>query len=169
MAKITEIEFRPFQSADRDASVALLDSDPWRRLGYEPEDWDRLLVTPLREREGIVAVAAGEVVGLAIVRPRFLAGDYLELFAVAAAARGRGVGAALLGHVESIVFTRARNLFVCVSDFNEGAGRFYARNGYARVGAFPELLIRGSSELLLRKTSGPIREAGPRTPAQMSK
>ncbi len=158
MPAAADVAIRPFEATDRDPAVALLDSDPWRRLGYTAADWTRLLATPLREREGFVAVTGARVAGLALVRPRFLAGDYLELFAVAAPARGRGVGAALLGHVESVVFARARNLFVCVSDFNEGARRFYARHGYAVAGSLPELLVRGSAELLLRKTSGPVRQ-----------
>jgi len=157
MTAAADVVIRPFAAADRSAVVALLDSDPWRRLGYTTSDWNRLLATPLDGREGFVPVADGRVAGVALVRPRFLAGDYLELFAVAAAARGRGLGAALLAHLESVVFARARNFFVCVSDFNEGARRFYARHGYVQVGALPDLLIRGSAELLLRKSTGPVR------------
>lgn len=149
---------RPFQAEDREAVVALLDADPWRRLGYTAADWTRLLTVPLEGREGYVAVTSATVAGLALVRPRFLAGDYLELFAVAAPARGRGLGATLLKHVEGIVFARARNFFVCVSDFNDGARRFYARQGYEHVGTLPDLLVRGSAELLLRKSVGPMRE-----------
>ena len=137
--------------------IALLDSDPWRRLGYGREDWLRLLATPLDGREAWVAMTPNDVVGLALVRPRFLAGDYLELFAVAEAARGKRCGATLLAHVEAVTFARGRNLFVCVSDFNGGAQRFYARQGYDHVGTLPDLLVAGSAELLLRKTAGPVR------------
>src|SRR5262245_50479079 len=118
----------------------------------------RLLAPPLQGREAWVATVETEVCGLAVVRSPFRAGDYLELFAVAEAARGRGVGATLLRHVEAVAFARARNLFVCVSDFNDRARRFYARHGYAHVGALPDLLVRGSAELLLRKTAGPVRD-----------
>ena len=158
MPPAADVAIRPFSADDRDAAVALLDSDPWRRLGYTRADWLRLLQTPLEGREGFVAVADGAVSGLALVRPRFLGGDYLELFAVAAAARGRGLGATLLAHLETVVFARARNFFVCVSDFNEGARRFYARHGYVQVGMLPDLLIHGSAELLLRKSIGPLRD-----------
>jgi len=152
-----DVVIRPFTAEDRPAVIALLDSDPWRRLGYAAADWNRLLTTPLEGREGLVLVADGAVSGLALVRRNFLAGDYLELFAVAAGVRGRGLGAVLLGHLESMVFARARNFFVCVSDFNEGARRFYTRHGYAHVGTLPDLLVRGSAELLLRKSAGPVR------------
>jgi GNAT superfamily N-acetyltransferase len=152
-----DVVVRPFAAADREAAIALLDSDPWRRLGYGRDDWLRLLAMPLVDREAWVATAEERVVGLAVVRPRFLAGDYLELFAVAETARGKRYGATLLGHVERVVFARARNFFVCVSDFNSGARRFYAQQGYVHVGTLPDLLVGGSAELLLRKTTGPVR------------
>jgi [ribosomal protein S18]-alanine N-acetyltransferase len=152
-----DVVIRPLAAEDRPAVIALLDSDPWRRLGYSAADWNRLLATPLEGRDGLVLVAGGAVSGLALVRRNFLAGDYLELFAVAAAVRGRGLGAAFLAHLESMVFARARNFFVCVSDFNDGARRFYASHGYAHVGTLPDLLVRGSAELLLRKSTGPVR------------
>ena len=157
MTAAADVVIRAFAADDRPAVIALLDSDPWRRLGYSAADWNRLLATPLEGREGLVLVADGAVSGLALVRRNFLAGDYLELFAVAAAVRGRGLGAAFLAHLESMVFARARNFFVCVSDFNDGARRFYASHGYAHVGTLPDLLVRGSAELLLRKSAGPVR------------
>jgi ribosomal-protein-alanine N-acetyltransferase len=152
-----DVAIRPFAVTDREAAIALLDSDPWRRLGYGRDDWLRLLATPLVDREAWVATTGDTVAGLAVVRPRFLTGDYLEVFAVAEAVRGQRCGAVLLAHVERVVFARARNFFVCVSDFNLGARRFYARHGYARVGTLPDLLVGGSAELLLRKTTGPLR------------
>jgi GNAT superfamily N-acetyltransferase len=139
----------------------LAGSDPWRRLGYTRDDFVSVLTSPLGEREATVAAIGPKPVGLAVVRPRFLAGDYLEILAVADGTRGRGVGAALLGHVEQRAFARAPNLFVCVSDFNLAARRFYARCDYAEVGSLPDLLVAGSAEVLLRKTRGPAR-SGPR-------
>jgi hypothetical protein len=57
--------------------------------------------------------------------------------------------------LEELVFARGKNLFVCVSDFNHDARRFYQRHKYHEVGAIPNLLIAGSAEILLRKTIGP--------------
>src|SRR5439155_634315 len=87
------------------------------------------MLTALGGREGFVLETDARVVGLALVRPRFLVGDYLELFVVDAGVRGQGLGAVLLEHVERVTFGRGQNLFVCVSDFNAGARRFYARQG----------------------------------------
>jgi ribosomal protein S18 acetylase RimI-like enzyme len=147
--------------------VALLaSSEPWRTLGYVAADWRRLLGGPLANRDAWVIAADGRARGIAIVRRGFLAGDYLELLAIDETSRSRGLGAQLFAHCEADVFARTRNFFVCVSDFNDGARRFYRRHGYAQVGRLDELLIPGSAEILLRKTTGPQRRERASTPAR---
>lgn len=151
---------RPLEPRDVRPLVALLaSSEPWLTLGYDATGWRRLLRGPLAHRDAWVIAEDGRARGIAIVRRGFLAGDYLELLAVDASVRGSGLGARLLEHCEADVFARARNFFVCVSDFNHGARRFYRRHGYAQVGRLDDLLIAGSAELLLRKTAGPVRSA----------
>jgi [ribosomal protein S18]-alanine N-acetyltransferase len=162
MSRPADLVLRPLSPDDVPTLVALLaGSDPWLRLGYTREDFVSVLTPPLGEREATVAAIAAQPVGLAVVRPRFLAGDYLEILAVAEGTRGRRIGALLLEHVERRAFARAPNVFVCVSDVNIAARRFYARCGYAEVGPLPDLLVAGSAEILLRKTRGPAR-SGPR-------
>jgi ribosomal protein S18 acetylase RimI-like enzyme len=149
---------RSYKPDDFAAVVRLLaDLDPWKRLNYTASDWERLFRMPLQGREAFVIETGGSVVGVGVLRQRFLFGDYLELFAIAASAQGRGYGRALLAHLEGMVFRRAKNLFVCVSDFNHLARRFYERNGYTEIGPILHLLIPGSSEILLRKTTGPAK------------
>ena len=150
---------RPYRAEDRKAAIAILaDSDPWKRLGYGAADWQRLFEPPLQDREGFIIESDGAVVGLALLRSRFLLGEYVELLAIAPAAQGKGLGRLLLAHLEKLVFARANNLFVCVSDFNDGARRFYRRHGYQEIGPIPDLLVTGSAEILLRKTIGPVRK-----------
>jgi ribosomal protein S18 acetylase RimI-like enzyme len=149
---------RPFAEKDRQAVLdILLTSDPWKRLGYEAEDWDTYFSVLSQGREGYVLEIDGTVAGFAVLRPRFLFGDYLELFAVAGWARGRQVGGHLLTHLESITFARGTNLFACVSDFNLSARQFYKKHGYQEVGTIKDFLIPGSAEILVRKTVGPAR------------
>jgi ribosomal protein S18 acetylase RimI-like enzyme len=153
-----EPTIRAYRSDDGPAVVRILaESEPWKTLGYHAADWQPLFAPLPDGREGYVLETEGAVAGIALVKPRVLLGDYLELLVVAPAARGRGLGGALLRHAEQVVFARARNLFVCVSDFNEGARRFYARHGYEVVGPIPDLLVRGKAEILMRKTIGPAR------------
>jgi ribosomal protein S18 acetylase RimI-like enzyme len=146
------------QPEDRAAVVQLLgDSDPWRTLGYTATDWERIFCPTPQGRDSYVAEIDGRVAGIAIVRQKFLAGDYLELVGVAEWARKKGVGHRLLAHIEELVFGRAKNLFACVSDFNAQARAFYKKEGYQEIGPMPNFLIPGSAEILLRKTAGPAR------------
>lgn len=152
------LEIRRMEACDSDAVVAILSSsDPWLRLGYTRQDWLGLFRPVPVDREAYVAERNGEVAGFAVVRPAYMLGDYLNLLAVAASHRGHGVGVQLIEHVERIVFARTKNFFVCVSDFNVDARRFYARLGYEEVGALTNLIVAGASEILLRKTVGPLR------------
>jgi len=149
---------RAYQAGDLDAVVRLLNElEPWRRLRYTAADWEKLFAMPLQGREAFVLEADGGLAGIGVLRRTFLVGDYLELLAVAAPAQGKGHGRSLLAHVEGVAFRRAKNLFVCVSDFNQQGRRFYERNGYQPVGPIPDLLVQGSSEILMRKTTGPAR------------
>ncbi|MDE3050785.1 MAG: GNAT family N-acetyltransferase [Nitrospirota bacterium] len=157
---MTDPIVRPMTAEDRAAVIELLaGSDPWKRLGYQAGDWD-IYFTPLPQgRDSYVVDQNGNVAGIAIVRQKFLLGDYLELLAVADWARGKGLGGKLLGHIEPIVFGRATNLFACVSDFNAQARAFYKKQGYQEIGPMPNFLIPGSAEILLRKTAGPARKS----------
>ena len=157
---MTDPIIRPMTAEDRAAVIELLaGSDPWKRLGYQAGDWD-IYFTPLPQgRDSYVVDQNGNVAGIAIVRQKFLLGDYLELLAVADWARGTGLGGKLLGHIEPIVFGRATNLFACVSDFNAQARAFYKKHGYQEIGPMPNFLIPGSAEILLRKTAGPARKS----------
>ncbi|HMU55188.1 MAG TPA: GNAT family N-acetyltransferase [Nitrospira sp.] len=148
---------RIMRPEDREPVIRLLlASDPWKRLGHTAADWERYFAPLPQGRDSYVAEQGGLAAGIAVVRRKFLLGDYLELFGVAEAARSRGLGGRLLAYVESLVFARAKNLFICVSDFNEPARRFYRKHGYQEIGAIPDLLIPGSAEVLLRKTTGPF-------------
>lgn len=157
---MTDPIMRSMTADDRAAVIELLaGSDPWKRLGYQTTDWDSYF-TPLPPgRDSYVVEQDGTVAGIAIVRQKFLLGDYLELFGVADRARGTGLGGRLLAHVETLVFARVNNLFACVSDFNDQGRRFYKKQGYQEIGPMPNFLVSGSAEILLRKTIGPARES----------
>ncbi|MBK5281597.1 MAG: GNAT family N-acetyltransferase [Nitrospiraceae bacterium] len=155
---MTDPIVRPMMTEDRAAVMELLaDSDPWKRLGYQASDWESYFTPLPQSRDSYVVDQAGRIAGIAAVRQKFLLGDYLELLGVANWARGKGLGGRLLAHVEAVVFARAKNLFVCVSDFNDQGRHFYKNQGYQEIGPMPNFLIPGSAEILLRKTNGPAR------------
>jgi ribosomal protein S18 acetylase RimI-like enzyme len=75
--------------------------------------------------------------------------EYLRLIGVRADCAARGLGAALLSEVEARA--TSRDLILLVSDFNEGAQRFYKRMGYAQIGAIPGYVLPDVTELIFRK------------------
>ncbi|HXY42001.1 MAG TPA: GNAT family N-acetyltransferase [Vicinamibacteria bacterium] len=125
-------------------------SDPWVTLGRSLESCRETCGRPGYEL--LVARGAGAPVGFALVHPRGVAGSpYLASIAVAALARGRGVGRRLLAFVEDRYRPQARHFFLCVSSFNEGARRLYERQGYEKVGVLEDYVIDGASEVLMHK------------------
>lgn len=157
---MNDSHIRAMQAEDRAEIVQLLgESDPWRTLGYTIADWNRIFCPLPQGRDSYVAELDGRVAGVALVKQKFLLGDYLELLGVAEWARQKGIGGLLLKHVEHLVFERTKNLFACVSDFNQSARDFYKKQGYQEIGPMPNFLIPGSAEILLRKTAGPTRKA----------
>lgn len=101
----------------------------------------------------LVAEAGGRLAGLAwYLRAGTLGmGGYLRLLAVLGRAQGAGVGARLLEAWEAEAARESRHAFLLVSDFNEGAQRFYERHGYARRGELPGLVLADVAELLYWK------------------
>jgi ribosomal-protein-alanine N-acetyltransferase len=156
---MTDSIVRLMTAEDRSEVIELLAfSDPWKRLGYQANDWNSYFAPLPEGRDSYVVEQSRRVAGIAVVRRKFLLGDYVELLGVADWARGKGLGGLLLAHVEASVFSRAKNLFACVSDFNDQARHFYRKQGYLEIGPIPNFLIPGSAEILLRKSAGPARE-----------
>ena len=57
---------------------------------------------------------------------------------------------------EQRILKESPNVFMCVSSFNHGARRLYERQGYKMVGELTDYIVEGYSEILLRKTRGPL-------------
>ena len=129
-------------------------SEPWITLGRGYEASLALLVNP--DREVHVAVSADVVAGFAILNLHGAFVGYLQTVCVAPDARGRGIGTRLVRFAEERIFRESPNVFLCVSSFNDAARRLYERLGYHLVGELTDYLVAGHSELLYRKTVGPL-------------
>ncbi len=127
------------------------------RYGRDAARIEADLAVGLERGDGLlVEEAAGRVRGLAwfLVAGTFAMGGYLRLIAVVPGATGAGAGTALLEAFEAEVAKTSRHAFLLVSDFNQGAQRFYERHGYARVGAIPGLVLPEVAELVYWKRLG---------------
>ena len=92
--------------------------------------------------------------GFLIINMHGAFAGYIQTVCVAPACRGQGIGSRLVEWAEVRIFRDSPNVFMCVSSFNDGAFRLYQRLGYAVVGELTDYLVRGHSEILLRKTRG---------------
>ncbi len=87
-----------------------------------------------------------------VVRGAFDRSGYVRLLMVDGVWRGLGVGGALLDYAEAYLGAAgAEDVILLVSDFNHAAQRFYRRHGYSQVGALPDYVVQGVSELIYRK------------------
>jgi ribosomal protein S18 acetylase RimI-like enzyme len=90
-----------------------------------------------------------------VPRGAFARSPYLRLLVVAAAATGRGIGAALMEAVEGRARATGPDLFLLVTAENVAAQRFYERRGYRPVGRLEDYVRPGIAEILMRKRTAP--------------
>ncbi|MDP2957806.1 MAG: GNAT family N-acetyltransferase [Longimicrobiales bacterium] len=148
------MEIRGASADDRDWAAALLArSDPWVRLGATYPQCLHVCRDPRYEVS--VARVDGERCGVVILQDKGLAGSpYLKSIAVAEPFRERGLGGALMDFAEARFREESRWFFLCVSSFNARARSFYERRGYVAVGEFPDHVLDGASEIVMRKRLG---------------
>jgi ribosomal protein S18 acetylase RimI-like enzyme len=154
MPKIT---IRPMNEADIGSCAALMAHTPlWQRYGITVEGAAARLADVLASGGTIlVAEESGETAPLGFVwiveRGAFNRSGYIPLIGVDPAHRGGGIGKQLLEAAENHVRQTSQDLFLLCSDFNTDAQRFYEQHGYARVGAIPDYVVAGITELIYRK------------------
>jgi len=143
--------------ADRRHCARIMSSsEPWLTLGRSYESSYELLGDPTREI--YVAKQDDGLAGFIILLMQGALVGYVQTVCVAPEHRNRGVGQKLLAFAEERIFRESPNVFLCVSSFNTGAYRLYLRLGYELIGELKDYIVRGHSELLMRKTRGPLRE-----------
>ncbi len=150
------LTLRPLETdAEAEACAALMAaSEPWLTLGRDYGASLRFLRAPGREK--YLALAGGQFAGFLVLNLQGAFVGYLQTICVAPDLRGKGVGAALVAFAEERIFREHPNVFLCVSSFNPAARRLYERLGYTAVGELPDFIVAGHSELLMRKSRGPL-------------
>ena len=155
------MKIRALATDDEAAQCARLmaGSDPWITLGRGYEASLQRIKDP--SREVYVAIDESSVTGCLILCMVGAFVGYLQTVIVAPDAQGKGIGSQLVEFAEDRIFKESPNAFLCVSSFNSGARRLYERLGYRYVGELSDYIVRGHSELLFRKTRGPLSEFNP--------
>jgi [ribosomal protein S18]-alanine N-acetyltransferase len=145
---------RPIQEAVEEEQCARMSvgEEPWVRFGisYEASLWRMQDAS----KEIYIAELDGQVVGFVIINMKGAFFGYIQTICVAAEQRGQGIGTKLIEWAEERIFSDSPNVFICVSSFNQNAYRLYERLGYSIVGELKDYIVKGYSELLLRKSKG---------------
>ncbi len=129
-------------------------SEPWITLGRSFDTSLAIVRDP--SREVYLGQDESGVAGFLILCMTGAFVGYIQTICVDPRCRGSGLGSRLLEFAEQRIRRVSPNIFMCVSSFNVGARRLYERHGYKVVGELTDYLIEGHSEILLRKTYGPI-------------
>jgi [ribosomal protein S18]-alanine N-acetyltransferase len=134
-------------------------SEPWITLGRNYQASLKIVRDPTRE----VYVARDDsgLAGFLILCMTGAFVGYIQTVCIASGRRGQGLGSRLVAFAEDRVLKESPNVFMCVSSFNHGARRLYERLGYRVVGELSDYIVEGYSEILLRKSIGPLGAFAP--------
>ena len=147
----------PLHSEDVAGCARIMAENPlWQRYGVTLESANQRISAGLAQGAAIlVAGAPADPQGFIwyVEKGAFARSGYIMLIGIDPAMQGRGLGELLMDEAEKILFQSSRDVFLLVSDFNEGAQRFYRRRGYEQVGALPGYVLPDVTELLFRKNS----------------
>lgn len=160
MTKLTQpVSIRPVEADDLLPLAQWIETIPlWQRYGLTASKARLQLMRGLSAGDVLLvadcpAASQERACGLAWCVPggAFGRSMYLRLLGVHPALAGQGIGRALLEQAEAAALDVGSDLFLLVSDFNHDAQRFYRRQGYEQVGAIPDYVVPGVTELIFRK------------------
>jgi ribosomal protein S18 acetylase RimI-like enzyme len=156
MESIENISFK-LTTDPQDISVCAMmmaQSDPWITLDMNYESCLKAFEGPLKE---IYVIEKEKVIaGFVILQTGGTFKGYIQTVCIAEAFRGKGLGKKLLQFCEDRILKISPNIFICVSSFNKGAIKLYEEFGFKLVGELNDFVKVGFTELLLRKSFGPI-------------
>jgi len=153
---------RPIQADDIGVLANLMVATPlWQRYGVTVASATARLHQGFTQNATIAVAETQSATGQPqlggfiwyVTHGAFQRGGYVLLIGVQPTLRSQGIGAALMHHAEQAMYAEVASIFLLVSDFNAAAQRFYQRLGYQRVGAIPDFVLPGVSELIFYKRS----------------
>jgi [ribosomal protein S18]-alanine N-acetyltransferase len=132
----------------------MAESEPWLTLGrtYQVS----LAVVQDPSREVYVARDESGLAGFVILCMTGAFVGYIQTVCIHPDRRGQGLGSKLVEFAEQRILAESPNVFMCVSSFNRDARRLYERLGYQVIGELTDYIVQGHSEILLRKSLGPL-------------
>jgi ribosomal protein S18 acetylase RimI-like enzyme len=150
------MEIRPLASSSEEERCAAMMavSDPWITYGRNYEGCLSSVRQPINEIW--VAAEGDELRGFVMIVMQGALVGYIRVLCVDPNVRGQGLGSQLLAFAEERIFRESPNVFLFVSEFNTRARELYKRLGYEQLVAVRDYIATGYSEVLMRKTIGPL-------------
>ena len=149
------IHMRRMTTADVPALAQFLASDPlWQRYSISEARARRVLEAGLHRGEELhVATMDGQLAGLIwfLLRGTFGRSGYIQLIGVLPPYRRQKVGTRLMALAEQAIGQETDSVFLLTSHFNTRAQAFYQHLGYQQVGAIPDYVVQGITELIFYK------------------
>jgi len=129
-------------------------SDPWITLGMDFDYCLNAFQGPCKET--YILEIENELMGFMILQVCGSFKGYIQALFVRDGERGKGYGRILLDFAEQRILDISPNIFICVSSFNIEAKKLYEEFGFDYVGELKDFVKKGFSELLYRKSVGPL-------------
>ena len=152
------LEIRRLGSHDEAEACArmMAASEPWITLRRDVDA--ALAILTDSERESYVALIEDDLVGFIILVMHGAFVGYIQSVCVTPGRRSVGLGRRLMAFAEERIFRETANVFLNVASFKPQAQRLYERLGYEVVGELRDYIVPGHSEILMRKSTGPLAE-----------
>ena len=135
-------------------ALMMAKSDPWITLGMNYDQCLKAFDGSLKEI--YIIENEKEIAGFVIIQIGGTFKGYIQTICIGEAYRGKGLGKKLLQFCEERILLISPNIFICVSSFNKGAIKLYDEFGFKKIGELENFVKEGLTELLLRKTFGPL-------------
>jgi [ribosomal protein S18]-alanine N-acetyltransferase len=127
-------------------------SDPWHRLGIEQASIAKMLTADQPDQMQRAITRNGEPIGAIVIQLNWLLGPYLKHLSIREDARSSGSGTVAVNWlVDFAQLHSQRNIWLCVSQFNERAQHFYSKNGFEITAVLDDLIVGGENEILMRR------------------
>ena len=158
---MNELIIRPLRDEHEARACAkfMAASEPWLTLKFPEERILQGLIDPAREVR--VAEIENKIAGVLMLVLTGAFTGYIQNIIVHPDFQNRGIGKRLVRFAEERIFLIKPNVFLCVSDFNLRAQKFYEKLGYQKIGELENYLRQGRNEILMRKTRGALLEFSP--------
>jgi diamine N-acetyltransferase len=126
--------------------------DPWKSYPFTAAALATYFAQLEPDAPRFALRAGDKLAGLVGLRLNWLRGPYLQFLGVVPDFQMAGLGTLALTWIDHEArIASAHNVFVCATDSNAKAIKFYKRHGFHHVGDLADLVQPGKTEVLMRR------------------